>query len=413
MGVSRPRLIGARRLAARPDRWLDEAGVLLRGGAIERVVVGRHAQRRAAATHDAVWHDLGDGVLAPGFVNAHAHLDLSGLAGRLEPGSALVPWIGGVLRERAARDPAQLARDAARGSRRCAATGTTLVGDIDATGAVLRAGRAVATRLVVFRELLDAGDPERTAAALAGVRRALPRRARRLEGLSPHAPHTASPALLRAAAELAAARDLPVAVHWSESAEEVEWLRTGGGALAALLSTPPSGPRRSGLDRLAGAGLLGPRTLLVHGNHPARGEPARVAGAGATLVHCPGCHAWFGRAPFPLRRYLDAGVPVALGTDSLASNADLDLRRELALLRAAHPWLAPEAAWAMATLAPARALGLAGRAGELVPGAWADLVHHLPEGETAGGAASAPLEALAAGRSAVAGVWIAGRRVGP
>jgi len=190
-------------------------------------------------------------------------------------------------------------------------------------------------------------------------------------------------------------------VHWSETPAEIEWLLQGSGPLTKLLS---ESPRRSGLALLEEAGLLGKRLLLVHGNHPGRGEPARLAEAGCTLVHCPGSHAWFDRPPFPLQRYHKANVRIALGTDSLASNEDLDLAREMALLRRGHPALAPERAWDMATRAGACALGHEADAGVLRPGAWADVVawrvHHPSR--------RAALEALTSGCGHVEHVWVGG-----
>jgi len=217
--------------------------------------------------------------------------------------------------------------------------------------------------------------------------------------LSPHAPFTVSPALWEGLGVLLAESGARVTVHWSETQAELDYLQRGEGPLAALLG--PS-PRTSGLDLLEAAGLLGPRTSLVHGNHPGPGEAARLAAAGVTLVHCPGTHRFFDRSPAPLGAYLDAGVSVALGTDSRASNADLDVRAEMAALRASEPGLAPDAVWRMATEAGARALGL--EAGRLSPGARADLAAF----EVRGGGAEALLDELTAGTPPVRGTWIAG-----
>ena len=131
-----------------------------------------------------------------------------------------------------------------------------------------------------------------------------------------------------------------------------------------------------------------------------------MARSGAILVHCPGCHAWFGREPFPLDRYLNAGVPIALGTDSLASNDDLDLLREAGMLRRAAPGLSPVEVWGMLTTTAARWLGLAG-GGVLEPGARADVTAlRVSAGDPAGA-----LDEATAGAAEVAGVWIGGEPV--
>jgi cytosine/adenosine deaminase-related metal-dependent hydrolase len=150
----------------------------------------------------------------------------------------------------------------------------------------------------------------------------------------------------------------------------------------------------------------------VHANHASSDELERTARAGATIVHCPGTHAFFARGGPPLQSFDRAGCTVALGTDSLASNEDLDLFRELALLRASAPWLDPARAWAMATVNGARAVGLAGSVGELVPGARADLLALEPV--SGGGQApelESTLEALTSGSCRPGTVVVAGRAV--
>jgi cytosine/adenosine deaminase-related metal-dependent hydrolase len=195
-------------------------------------------------------------------------------------------------------------------------------------------------------------------------------------------------------------------MHWSETEAELAWLRDGSGPLAELLG---ASPRKSGLDLLEESGLLHAPLSLVHGNFPMRGEAERIAAAGAVLVHCPGSHAWFERAPFPLEHYRARGVVLALGTDSLASNDELDMRREMARLRRSHPSLAPALVWDMATRNAARALGAQGSVGELALGAWADLVAFQIRARSRGDA----LEQLTADVGPVARVWIAGREVIP
>jgi len=340
------------------------------GGRVARVLRSAAAVRRAGAHRTLSF----EGLVAPGLVDAHAHLELGGLATRLPADAGFSAWVGALLAERAGTPAAALARGATRDAATLLAGGTTTVGDVDSTGGGLRSAvgpeRRAGPRTVLYREALDGRDPTRTAPALANLRRALPRRALLREGISPHAPFTVGPELARGLAALAERRRAPLAVHWSESDDEIEWLERGAGPLAAFL--PPS-PRRAGLDLLEEAGLLGPRTALIHGNLPRRGEPGRIARAGATLVHCPGTHAFFDRPRFPVERYLRAGVPLALGTDSRASNHGLDMRREMALFRASSG-LAPRRVFAAATTGGARALGLSGEVGALLPGLRADFV---------------------------------------
>lgn len=362
------RVFRARRLLPTLDTWIEDGGLLVEGGRVRRCLSSPASVRRALRA-GARETDLGDVVLAPGLVNAHVHLELSGLAGALPRGPDFKTWVARLLELRARRSAATLANDACGGADRALRTGTTCVGDVDSVGASERGLGGHAQRSVLFREVLDAQDSARTPAALARLARALPRRVRRTEGLAPHAPFTVSPALFTGLGALARRRAVAVSMHWSETEQEVEWLATGAGPYTAWLG--PS-PRRSGLDLLEEAGLLRAPLALVHGNFPGRGEVARIAAAGAVVVHCPRSHAWFERPRFPLQRYLRAQVPVALGTDSLASNEDLDLHGEARRLSHTEPGLAPEALWRMLTVNGARALGLEGQVGELRPGAWAD-----------------------------------------
>jgi cytosine/adenosine deaminase-related metal-dependent hydrolase len=163
-------------------------------------------------------------------------------------------------------------------------------------------------------------------------------------------------------------------------------------------------PRRAGLELLEAAGLLTRRTALVHGNCPRAGEPGLLARRSVTLVHCPGTHAFFRRPPFPLERYRAARVSLALGTDSLASNEALDLRREMALARASFRGLDPAEIFAMATEGGARALAQP-CLGHLRPGAAADLAAWRLEGVTL----AAALDELTTARPPVARVFVAGR----
>lgn len=397
-------LLAARWLLPEPRRPIEGGALRLRGGRVVEVLEGR-AARAAMGEAGADRRDLGDVALTPGLVNAHAHLELSDLRD-LPRGADFGVWVGAVLGRRSELGPEDHRRAVERGARRLLETGTTAVGDVDGTGAAEAALPALALRGRVFRELLDGGDAGRTPGQLARLEAPFAAAGRLLPGLSPHGPHTAGEELLWAVGRRARTTGWPVQVHWAETEAEVSWLRGDGGPLADRLGEPP---RCTGLERLERCGLVGPWTSLVHGNHPDPGELERVAAAGATLVHCPGTHAWFERGPAPLGAWRRAGARIALGTDSRASNDDLDLRLELARAREAEPGAPPEEVWEWATRGGARALGLEAEVGDLEVGKRADLAA-FEAGEVRDGVEL--LELLTAGRPAVRGVWVDGGEVG-
>ncbi|MBI5364989.1 MAG: amidohydrolase family protein [Planctomycetes bacterium] len=403
---SAPHLILARAFLPRADRWIERGALVVHAGRIQAVLAGaRRVARHAERALERI--DLGEVVVTPGLVNAHAHLELPALGAAPGGPEDFQAWIGRVLAARAAVGPDDYTRAWERAAARALATGTTLVADVDSTGAWCRGASERASRRAprvrVLREFLDAFDGRRTPGALARLEEPIPKRARTLHGYSPHAPHTVSDALLDAIARRTRAQHGWIGVHWAETPEEREWLEHGRGPFAARLGRSP---QVAGLERLAARGLLGPRTTLFHGNDARPHELDRIARAGATLVHCPGTHAWFAREPVDLHAWEHRGVRLALGTDSLASNTDLDLALELARLRAAHPRVAPERAWDWATRGGASALGCAGRAGELRPGAWADLAAWRIERWTRAEA----LDALTLRSAALDSVWLAGAR---
>ncbi|MEO0652436.1 MAG: amidohydrolase family protein [Planctomycetota bacterium] len=389
------RLLRARAVLSDPDRYQAGGGVLIRGGTVLASGPIAALRRRAPGV---VERDLGDTLITPGLVNAHAHLELGALAASTRGALQFERWVEALVGARRAADPSALLSERDAGARRLLETGTTTVGDIDSLGL---APLSFGPRRVVQRELLDARDPGRREAALGQFAAPPTLGALEHEGVSPHAPFSVSHALLEAIAPRVERERIPVAMHWAETPEEVAWC---DGAEAWFDRYFPREPHLHGLDALEHAGLLGARTALIHGNHPRPDEPRRVAEAGATVVHCPGCHTWFERGPFPLREYVEAGCHLALGTDSLASNDDLDLRRELTLAVGRGAWT-PRQAWTAATLGGARAVGLEGRVGRLESGFWADLSVFEDPPETLAGI----LEWLVESRPNLHSVWVAGQ----
>ena len=320
-------------------------------------------------------------VATAGLVNAHAHLDLGAFEGLTEPGPDFKGWIRALMAARAGATAAELERGARRSADALLATGTTAVIDIDSTGIAQAALEDHPLRILHLAEIID-GSPaemtERSEEALERAERALDAAPsmRRAFGVSPHAPHTLSDDLLTGLGLLTARAPndrsrSPVAIHWAETEQENEWLTRGSGPFAPLLGPSPG---VSGSERLDRAGLLA-GSLLVHGNVPLPGEIERLRDSrpAPAIVHCPGCHAYFERPRFSAEPLADAELDILLGTDSIASNLALDMRREVALARSSLGWSAAKA-WTAATEAPAARLPWRHVTGRLEVGGAADLV---------------------------------------
>lgn len=348
--------------------------------------------------------DLGDCVILPGLVNTHTHLDLSGLRGRLTPCRPLPDWLHAVVRQRRQQSPAEVTKDIRAGLAESLRHGVTLVGDIASGGLSWEVLAVARLRSVVQFELLGL---TRTRAhflwsAMLDWMRTHPANDQCRAGLSPHAPYSVRRSLFRAAGALAGARGLPLSVHLAESRDELQLLRDHEGPFRSFLESVgvwDPGGLCAGVGDVQDALAPAPHRLLVHGNYL---DPAQVR-PGATVVYCPRTHAAFGHDPHPLPRLLAAGVRVALGTDSLASNPDLDILAEARFVRRTFPEVPAQALLRSITLSGAEALGWADTAGSLEPGKSADLVVIPLEG------AGDPCEAVLNSNRAVVRTLFRGR----
>jgi aminodeoxyfutalosine deaminase len=373
---------------------LERGLVVIDGG---RALALRRGQR-------APDFDCGDAAVVPGFVNAHTHLDLTGARGLVPPSADFVGWLRQVIAFRAGRSTEDVEQDIRAGIRDCARYGTTLVGDIAYEGLSTDALLAAPLRSVVFRELIGL-TAEGVARAYEGFRwwrDAFPESDTCKPGVSPHAPYSVAESLyLRTAIS-----GLPVATHLAETLEEAELLERHTGSFAAFLQDlgiwQPN-ELAPGSKRILEFVESSRRGLIVHANYLS----PDVAIGRASVVYCPRTHAAFGHPPHPFREFLARGVRVALGTDSLASNRDLDLFAEARFVHARYPDMPGETLLRMATLNGAEALGFADVSGSLAVGKSADLaVVELPRHDV-----TDPHELLFASDSPVLATVFRGRRV--
>ena len=361
--------------------------------------------------------DLGEAAVFPGLVNAHCHLDYTAMTGLLMPPREFPDWIKGILTLKSQWTDSEFADSWLLGARQQLETGTTTVANIE-TRAHQLAGLRAATPLRIFSFLEMTGirsgrEPERILAEAMEVLKSLPPN-RGGVGLSPHAPYSTSPELLRVVADAARRDGWRITCHVAESEPEFDMFMYRRGSLFSWLENQrPNADCGLGspVQHLHRYGLLDAPLLAVHVNCLWGDDARRLAARGASVVHCPRSHAYFSHPRFQREALTEAGVPICIGTDSLASTRAsrdgapvLSLIDELRTLASDDPGLSPRRMLAEVTVNPARALGLKSVLGELSTGALADLLV-IPHG----GSVSTVEEALIHHRGSVGATMIGGR----
>ncbi len=307
--------------------------------------------------------DLENVVIMPGLCNAHTHLELSGFETPLgHPGQAFPAWIREVVQWRrlqATSPEEQLVQRAAavrKGLQEVREGGVTEVYDIASPGwqhAWYEQDTASttfhpSTQFQIFQEVLGLSTA-RSDALFTSAENALAQPHTKPAGFSPHAPYTVGMELLARLCRLSSEHRFPLAMHLAESREELELLQSHSGAFYALLMEleawdPSAFPR--GIRPLQYLQLLATahRALVIHGNYLNDEETDFLAAHAdrLTLVYCPRTHHYFRHARYPLPELLAKGVRVMLGTDSRASNPDLNLWDELRFVADAYPELSLE-----------------------------------------------------------------------
>lgn len=367
-GCAVPRAVTARRaLTMLPGAApIEDAALVLWG----RRVLAVGPRRSVLAGFSGPVDALGAVTLLPGLVNAHVHLELSHLRGQGPRGQGFVPWAAWLARAgRAAAPEGAVERAVAE----AAASGCGAVIDVGGRAGpeVVRALAAAGLTGLVCQETF--GFRSRGAVRPAPALAAAGGEAVRI-GISGHALYSTSPDRLRQAKQWCRARGLPFCLHLAEPPEEVALLADGSGGLADLLGgrvlpRPYQPPGRSPVAEAQAQGLLGPDTLAVHGVWLTPADRAILADTGTAVCLCPRSNAAIGVGRADAPAALAAGIPLCLGTDSLASNDDLDLWNEVRRLLADHPDFPPWAVLPALTVVPARMLGRSGALGRLAPGA--------------------------------------------
>ncbi len=338
-------------------------------------------------------------ALLPGLINAHCHLEFSDLEAPIPAGNGFPDWIERLLayRRSQASQPEQrfLQRQAAisSGVHESYAAGVRWIIDITtqpweaswiATAvAEIRSRSAISLgpyAPVAVQPCIEILDiiPSRLVETLAFANEQIdaPKSDGVWErGVAPHAPYTTSLSTTQQSVQLSRDHQRLSTMHLAESVDEMEWLEKGSGRFHRLLSPIMSDDyfeKRGQISEHLKALESAPLSLIAHGNYLREGELRQLASRSQSMaiVHCPRTHAHFGHQHlesqhYPLEQRQKMGVRHLLGTDSRASNPDLNLWREAKTLRALHSSISSESILRMITSDAADFLGIAPQYGTI------------------------------------------------
>ncbi len=391
--------------------YISDGGLAVRGDKILGVGTWKElVQEYPGASQE----DLGEAILMPGLINAHCHLDYSMMRSALFGGGSFAEWIQRLNAMRRSLDQRDYLDAIAAGLNELHLWGCTTVLNIESFPELLPFLTESPIRVWWFLEVMDVRSRLQSAEALAGAIYFLEKAGEGLGvfGISPHAPYTVSRELYKLSSTYALKYQLPLCTHLAESEEEMSMFAKGEGLLYEFLCSigrPMEDCEGiTPIQAVLGRELVPEGSILVHMNQLDSNDREllkRTAGH-YPVVHCPRTHAFFERPPFDLNFFRESGIPLLLGTDSLASNQDLNMFAEMRALSESFPMLDPGEILRMVTTSPAAAIGRAGMLGELSSGALADFIAIPDPAPNAG--LKGVTERVLANRTPPA-VWISGR----
>ncbi|MDD5153728.1 MAG: amidohydrolase family protein [Desulfovibrionales bacterium] len=383
---------------------VSDGAVMVADGRIE--AVGRFKDLKDTYSGGVVDH--GEVSILPALVNAHTHLELAALRGRVSGKDGFVNWVRGLIKVREDIPPAETEKAITSELAAMRRRGVGLIGDVGNTRMAYELCRKQRENIVFFREFMGF-NREKTARAKEMLAEA--GKSHETDDafhVAAHAPYTVSAELFSALKSWANKRGKMLSVHLGECPEEQELLAHGNGPLKDLLRersawddgfVPPGKSAVAYLDKL---GVLDSNTVCVHLVHLSEEDMAILAARRVKCCLCPKSNLFL-NVGFPkVEKMLAYGLYPALGTDSLASNEGLSILEEMAAVRKHVPGLAPEKILEMATLNGARALGREDRLGSLTPGKEAGMISVPAGGESSREA----LEGIIACTTTVPVKWI-------
>ena len=326
--------------------------------------------------------DYPNHLIIPGLVNSHTHLSLSKLKNVFKRGMDFPDWINKIIfysNNLQEKDEKEAIQD---GIREMIDTGTTAAGDISRNGFSLEVMKNMGLRGKVFYEVT-------------GFKRSMEEqhlnRIHKFQakwkknnvveyGISPHSPYSVSPQLIKTTFSIAKKNKLSLAIHIAETKEECKFIAEGKGPFRKLLQDLGKWEKEWEPKKMTPIKYLSDLGVLkgitgIHLNYINNDDLEIIQKNNLSVVYCPKSNQWFHRKdPYPLMKLLEKGINVAIGTDSLASNENLNMFEEMILIKKQFPQIKNKTLLQMATINGAKALGLANKTGSLEAGKEADLI---------------------------------------
>ena len=367
---------------------IEHGAVLVRD---DRIVEIGDLEHLVAKHPDEPVRDFGLAALLPGFVDLHTHLEYSAMRGLVDD----VPysqWKLQLMHKEELFSTQDWDDSAVLGALEALQSGITTIADVTGTGASGHAAQATGLGGVIYREVATmergavAEEMARAAEDVAAWRATVDGTRLRI-GIAPHAPYSCHPELFRQVAAFAA-DGTPVSIHLAGSREEYQFVKYGSSMLA--MDVRDVYDRHAPLWLPTGVGpvryvhqwdiLASPNVLAVHCTQVDDDDIEILASNDVAIAHCPRCNAKLGMGTAPVRKFIDAGIRVGLGTDSPAASNSMDVFEEmrigLLIQRATgeRDFMTAREAIKLATLDSARALRIEHEVGSLEPGKRADIV---------------------------------------
>ncbi len=345
--------------------------------------VGGFDDIRQRHTDDVL--DLGERILLPGLINAHCHLDYTALRGKIGRPQSFADWIRAINTEKAKLGDQNYVDSIQAGFSEARRFGTTTIANLTAFPKLI-AGIKEPIRTTWFGELIDVRNPQQADQIVDDAVEHL--KSARHWGLAPHAPFTASAGLYARCEKVAREENILLTTHLAESRDEMQMFRDQNGPAYDFLKSIGRPMEDCGagtpVSRFLQTRKIDARWIIAHLNELDADDFALLQRAPKFhIAHCPRSHDFFEHAPFALERLRAMGFNICLGTDSLASNSDLNLFAEMRELVRKHPAVSPREALEIATIRGGMAIQQGGPLGVIQPGALADLIAVPEDGSIA------------------------------